>query len=137
MERLSRLRYNGRWALALLLAGVFSIWTRQGWCRIGKAFGLWLGLVRHHEKRVSLRRLERRLETCRKCPIYFKPLQTCGSPVIKRLRRVGCWCYCPESAKLNEKKCFLDSDIEPGYPGGWQHAGADPAGKRRVPARDG
>jgi len=121
-----QIAYNARWAAALLLAGLFSIWTVLGWVRIAKAFGLWFGLVRHKGKLVSRERLGLRLATCEKCALFYRPLKTCGTPVIKELRAMGCLCYMPEAAKLNDKRCYLDEHIESGYPGGWQHAGADP-----------
>jgi hypothetical protein len=115
--------YNGRWALALLLAGIFSLWTKRGLIRIYRAFALWFGLLHHRKDNlVDDETLALRLKTCESCPIFYRPLRTCGTPVVKELRHHGCWCYMMEAAKLHEKQCYLDADISPGYPGGWEHA---------------
>ena len=121
------LKYHARWSLALLVAAVFSLWTRRGWVRIGKAFGLWFGLVRHpKDSHASPEVVQRRLKACESCALYFRHLQTCGTPLIlnSERRKLGCWCFQPESAKLNAKRCYLDEFVEPGYPGGWDDAAA-------------
>jgi hypothetical protein len=119
-----RLQYNGRWAVALLVAGLFSCWTRRGWVKIFKAFALWFGLVRHRDRLVAPEIYTLRLKTCEACSVFYRPLRTCGTPLNPELRSHGCWCYQPEAAKLADKECYLDAEIEPGYPGGWKHAGA-------------
>ena len=117
----SRCRFNARWSAALLVAALFSIWSRHGWVRIGKAFGLWFGLF-HGKAFVSKEIAAFRLETCRKCPVFYAPLETCGSPLRKESRGLGCYCFQPVKVRLCDATCWLDDNIEPGYSGGWQHA---------------
>jgi hypothetical protein len=117
-----RVKYNAKWAAALFLAGIFSLWTKRGLIRIYRAFALWFGLIRSGGKRVPPEIYELRLKTCRECPLFYVELGTCGTPVKRDLRRVGCHCYLPEKAKYDDAKCYLDADIEPGYPGGWRDA---------------
>jgi len=119
---LTWLKYHGRWMLALLVAGVASCWTRHGWHRIAKAFLLWFGLLKHRGPQTSPDIYALRIQTCEKCPLFYAKLRTCGTPLKRMLRPYGCWCYMPEAAKLNEKQCYLDAEIEPGYPGGWTDA---------------
>lgn len=45
----------------------------------------------------------KRLEVCRKCEVYFKPLATCGSPL--RGKRDGCMCFMPLKARY-ECNCW-------------------------------
>ena len=49
---------------------------------------------------VGTRLVARRLSVCRKCPMYFAPLGTCGSPLfsfnIEGFR--GCHCHCETKA---------------------------------------
>lgn len=123
MNFVSWFTYNLRWASALFLAGIFSFWTARGWVRIGKAFALWFGVLKHPKgSQAPPEVVAIRLAACEKCACYFRPLHTCGTPVVPSLRKVGCWCYVPESAKFNAKRCYIDEFIEPGYPGGWIEA---------------
>ena len=114
-------RYNSSWALALLLAGLFSCWTPRGWRRIAKAFLLWFGFCRSGAN-ADAKTVAMRLATCDQCVLFYRPLGTCGTPIKRDLRGHGCWCYLLEKAKLKYAQCYLDSDIEPGYPGGWEDA---------------
>jgi len=50
----------------------------------------------------------KRSAACRACPVFYKPLQTCGSPLDKDTRGLGCYCYLPEKVKLPESRCWLD-----------------------------
>ena len=120
MKVRSRLGHNLRWAAALLLAGLCSCWTRRGWVRIGRAAGLWFGLVGKKDRLVDPATYARRIKACEQCVIFYKPLRTCGTPLKRELRPHGCWCFMDEAAKLHEKECYLDTDIQPGYPGGWR-----------------
>lgn len=127
-------RYNLKWAAALLVAGGCSIWTPRGWQRIGRAFGLWFGLISSGGKRVGENTRAVRLRTCRPCPLFFKPLETCGSPLRPDLRGYGCWCFLPEKAKYEESQCYLDTEVEPGTPGGWMHATSGSHSEAQVPS---
>ena len=126
----SRLAFNAQWTLALLVAGICSIWTRRGWARIAKAFLLWFGLIQKAEY-VPCGTYDQRLSTCRNCPVFYAPLQTCGSPLKKELKGLGCWCYMPAAAKLAAKQCYIDEYVEAGYKGGWQQA----ASRSSIPYR--
>ena len=52
-----------------------------------------------------------RLEYCRRCQIFYPPLQTCGTPLTRRNRLftgrpMGCMCFMPVKAKT-ECNCWL------------------------------
>lgn len=111
---LSKLPFNLRWALALLVAGVSSVGGRAGWKRIGKALGLFVGIIQDGGKRVPEDMELLRLQTCGKCPLFHVELSTCGSPLKKATRGVGCYCFMPEKAKYESSRCWIDSDTEPG-----------------------
>lgn len=117
------LKYNGRWALALIVAGLGSCWTRQGWIRIGKAFALWFGILRHRGPTIPQNLYELRYHICERCPLFYAPLRTCGSPLKRDLRRLGCWCYLPEKAKLLSAKCWIDDELGELDDLGWKKAG--------------
>lgn len=63
---------------------------------------------------------ERRLATCRKCPVFFRPLRTCGSWLSKETRDLGtCGCNMEAAAWFRHKRCYLD-DLYHGEPHyGW------------------
>lgn len=51
---------------------------------------------------------DRRLATCRGCVLFYSRLQTCGSPLRKELRNLGCYCNMEAGAWFREKTCYLD-----------------------------
>lgn len=65
--------------------------------------------------RVSAELCRARLESCRKCPIFFAPLQTCGSPLQDGPRvcgrQPGCYCFMPLKARY-ECNCWLWEEIQ-------------------------
>lgn len=108
-----------RWSLALLVAGLASIWTIHGWQRMGRALGLMVGLF-HPKQYVPKKVSDARLRICERCPIYFRPMGTCGSPLSWSRRGTGCWCYMPIKAKLPDAECWLDAEDVKGFDYGWK-----------------
>jgi hypothetical protein len=51
---------------------------------------------------------DQRLFACRNCPIFYAPLQTCGSPLRRATRGLGCYCNVEAMAWFAEKRCYLD-----------------------------
>jgi len=121
----SRLRQNLKWASALLVAGASSIWTPHGWSRIGRAFALFFFSLSAADSHVNAKKYRHRMEVCRRCPLFYKPLEACGTPLKKQLRGLGCYCYMPEKAKLEDAVCWIDSDAPDAGQYGWKHARAD------------
>lgn len=109
-----------RLCLALLVAAGFSdVLSGDAWHRIAAAVKLWLGLLKDGGMKVEGYIYERRLKTCAACPLYYKPLRTCGSPLRKDSQELGCWCNMEQKAKYERSNCWLDTEIERGHPSGW------------------
>jgi hypothetical protein len=56
---------------------------------------------------------EARNSECEKCPLFYKPLRTCGSPLLKTPesrdhngKPMGCFCFMPLKSKT-ECNCWL------------------------------
>lgn len=72
-----------RFIIALCLASVCRLWT--------EALGIWSALRTRSAVAAQLR--QARLNACAGCPIYFRLLRTCGSPLsLTKLGRQGCYC---------------------------------------------
>lgn len=93
-------------ACAFTVAVVASIltWNRP-WARAGDLYRILRDVL--HDEKVHPQDYRRRLACCAACPIYFKPLGTCGTPLKKELRTLGCWCVMSQKAKLRHATCWL------------------------------
>lgn len=114
------MRSKLRLCASLLIAAFGSNpFRRDFWRRLGKAIKLWFGGLKEGGK-VSDEIYQLRIEACRQCPIAFQRfgLLTCGSPLVKELRHVGCFCSMPDKAKLTEATCWLDDTTGLDY--GWR-----------------
>lgn len=60
-------------------------------------------------KRVPKELYRKRMAVCRECPIFYRPLQTCGSPLVDKW--TGCFCFMPLKARLTEN-CFAYDSSE-------------------------
>jgi len=60
-----------------------------------------------HADKVTPLWYQNRMEVCSKCPVFFNPLRTCGSPLRWRDRDLGCWCSMEAKAKLTHATCWL------------------------------
>lgn len=47
-----------------------------------------------------------RMSACARCPIFFRPLRTCGTPIFKKDADLGCFCYMPLKARLSNATCW-------------------------------
>lgn len=109
-----------RLSMALLVAGVFSLSRpRESWPRITGALKTWIRFAR--QDRPTPRWIYfSRLRTCYRCPLFYKPLRTCGSPLVKDLRDVGCMCDMEIKAAAIEATCWYREttydDTEFGWP---------------------
>lgn len=69
-------------------------------------------------KRVEPKILNKRLDTCRQCPVYVPDTETCG----KAGQPTGCWCFMPVKAMMPEATCWLrdqnPNEKDDGY--GWR-----------------
>lgn len=58
-------------------------------------------------KRASKMKSAIRLGHCANCPLLYKPLMTCGSPLRWKHRELGCWCQMEVKASLPNAGCWL------------------------------
>ena len=120
LNRLRRnLRIKAQLSLALLVAGLYSIsHVRTSWGRIRAAFRIWFDFA------IDPRRTPRwiyfgRVRACYRCPFFYKPLRTCGSPLVKDLRDMGCHCNVIYAAAVMEKTCWYRDQTNDDTEFGW------------------
>lgn len=93
---------------------------RDSWPRItgtSRLFWNWLtGRIHWADPYTAASRYAR----CEKCPIFYKPLRTCGSPLDKELRGLGCHCSIPIKARLREATCWGDDNLGDEFVFGWK-----------------
>lgn len=114
-----------RLVCALVVAALWSDpFTRKPYVALWKALR---GMFRvAHGVGASMYVREARLRACRGCPVFFAPLQTCGSPLSKELRDVGCYCQVEAKSRIVDATCWLDEQLsdEFGDAYGWRAAEA-------------
>lgn len=111
--------------LALLVAAGWSdAFSRVAWRRIGRAMRLWATLA--GGRRVPHGTYDNRLACCRACPLWYAPLETCGSPFKSGATDLGCWCFMPQKAKYYDAVCWMDAELGDAAEYGWQTVGVDP-----------
>jgi hypothetical protein len=113
-SRFSKLRLIGALFVAAF-ASPFSIW---GWRNIWGSFAVWIGFMRQPYL-ASDKLVEARLAVCRACPIFYSPLRSCGSPLRKDLRGLGCYCNMEAKARLFYADCWYrihSGDADIGWP---------------------
>lgn len=70
------------------------------------------------EQPVDRGHYDRRMYACRKCPVFYRPLMTCGTPF--RNRDLGCWCFTPKKNKLKLATCWLRTHEQHRSGYGWE-----------------
>jgi len=123
--RLSQCRIKvAEWSglfVALVVAAAFSdVTSNAAWKRIWRAFTLWLDIWRTPDPTVPADVREARLEACRACPVYYAKLRTCGTPMVKELRDMGCWCFLPSKSRYSAATCWLEDELGEEAPHGWK-----------------
>lgn len=110
--KVARMRRRcARWmrlTCALLVAAVVS-WTepRTALTKILAALRSW----RYLSRRVDAKTMWRRYAACIRCPIFYKPLRTCGTPLTKELRGLGCYCNMEAKVLWEESTCWLEDNV--------------------------
>ena len=110
-RRLFRLRRNLRLraqlTAALAVAAVAS-WRspKQAIPRILAAVMTWVRFAKIAQKTPFWINVHRNT-CCRRCPIFYKPLATCGTPLIRDLRDMGCWCHLPSKNGNIAATCWI------------------------------
>lgn len=115
-----------RLCLALIVAALGTdIFDRSAYLRIWRAVSLWWGALKPNAT-VPDSLYRARIETCRRCPIFYHRLQTCGTPLKTELRELGCWCNMETKAKLVDATCWIDDELGTDNKHGWIAAGLAP-----------
>jgi hypothetical protein len=107
----------------LVAAGWSDVFSRIAWRRIGRAMSLWTVVIRGTH--VPHGTLEARLACCKGCPLWYSPLQTCGSPFKKGAEDLGCWCFMPQKAKYDDAVCWMDLELGDDAKYSWRAFGVD------------
>jgi hypothetical protein len=114
---------KGQFCLALLVAALWSDpFSKVGKDRLRKAFQLWYSSILTGD-RVDNGTAANRLAVCQQCPLWFKPLGTCGSPLRRKDGDLGCWCWMRAKSKLLGAHCWLDEQGIDAPPYGWKQNG--------------
>ena len=92
-----------------------ALTPRASWSRIKAA---WKLLSTPHE-RADFWTVYRRYRCCKKCPVFYKPLRTCGSPLNKEFRRLGCYCSMENKSGLKSASCWADDNLGADSNFGW------------------
>ena len=106
---------------ALFIAAWYSLRSpADSFSRVRAALLLWFDFARHPDKADHWKYF-RRLRTCYRCPIFYRPRKTCGAPGIKEFDGVGCACYMPAKCGIKNAECWGDIN-DPGNDYGWSAA---------------
>lgn len=118
-----RFQRNRRFAAAILIALLYKtpdLSPRELW---KSAVFLLRAFVPWPRRRVDRWLYYRRLRCCFKCPVFYAPLRTCGSPLNPGYESEGCACAMEVKAADPKATCFADEhdilDI------GWIENGAE------------
>jgi len=99
-------KMNRQWAVAILVAALMShdkSW-RDYWRGVR---GVWRAIFHRRLSKVHPDIAEARMAICRECPLFFKPLMTCGSPLAEYRPELGCGCFLPALTKMRDGHCWL------------------------------
>jgi hypothetical protein len=66
----------------------------------------WLWWDSWHAEAARPDQMQARMAKCRECPIFFRPLRTCGSP-FHADPKLGCWCQMDAKARMVNAHCWL------------------------------
>lgn len=101
-----------RFFCALVIAAIFG-WREGGTCRrLWRMVTLWVDWLWRKDSPVDNAAFEKRMACCRSCPLWYPRLETCGSPLRPKNERGGCWCFMPAAAKLKNKQCWADQELD-------------------------
>ena len=102
---------------AMLIALRHALVTFEWPEAVGRAIHLVPSLLRAYRHKATILS-EMRLAACEKCPFFYAPLKTCGSPLgsketewyngnTNRTEQAGCYCYMPVKVRDPQSVCWL------------------------------
>ena len=100
---------------ALILAAWHRCRTAPRQC-MAQAWGVITAILTTDDP-VNEKIITERLNTCARCPVFYGPMKTCGSPRSAD-PDLGCWCYMPVKARTRANCWLYDQRL----PGGWHRS---------------
>lgn len=105
-----RFERNRRFFVAILLAAIYRMphmSAREVFksCRMLVKALLWRGPA------IGRWQYFKRMRACNRCFLYFRPLKTCGSPLMEGFESEGCGCYMPAKASDPKAVCWMDWEL--------------------------
>ena len=108
-------------SVAMALAAAYSFrHPQKAWPRVKRAFTLWWRVHGSQDWTVTHEKHNRRMDVCKKCPIFYPRFKTCGSPMKKGAEDLGCHCYLPVKASLVAARCWGDEQLPGEFEYGWR-----------------
>jgi hypothetical protein len=94
-----------RFIAAVTVAIFFSLirWDRP-WRRASDAWRLLRASL--GQPKVHPLVFQARMAACKKCPVFYAPLRTCGTPIHKADADLGCWCALEAKNRLQAASCW-------------------------------
>lgn len=102
---------------ALVVAAIYGLKRFTPWQMVKSAYAVLRSFMARYDKE-SADVAAGRLAHCKNCPIFFAPLQTCGSPIDSTEGWYGCFCYMPVKSQEKGATCWAD-DNDPELGIGW------------------
>lgn len=112
---------NKQFVAAVAIAGIYGQ-EKLGWMGLIKAGWAVLRAITTRGGKASMETFEARMKCCEECPLFYSPLNTCGS-VLTDNPSLGCGCYLPLKNKLPEATCWMDDNFPGTPPHSWLSKG--------------
>lgn len=106
-----------RFIAAVAVAAISSAWSPVRSFR--RVWAAWILFVSPKE-RADFWTVYRRYRTCIKCPLFYKPLRTCGTPLDKEFRGLGCYCSVEAKNGIKSATCWADDNLGDDATFGWK-----------------
>lgn len=106
-----RFQRGRRFLAAVFLAALFRM-PRMSAVEVFKAFRMVAKALLWRGPGVDRWVYFRRLRACHRCPLYFKVLATCSSPLLEGYEDTGCHCFMPAKAADPRARCWQDEELE-------------------------
>ena len=110
------MKLDRKWLVAVFVAALYP--KRESWKDYPRGvLAVWRAIFHRKVSECPPDITEARRRVCEACPLYFKPLETCGSPLAEDHPELGCYCYMGAMAKMRDGHCWLRENTT--ADGGW------------------
>lgn len=92
---------------------------RKSWSRISGTSALLWNVARGKMHWADPFTAAARYKKCEACPIFYKPLHTCGSPFDREMKGTGCFCSMDYKKNIREATCWGDDNLGEDFKFGW------------------